>query len=146
MDALQHVMELIARDISQIKWLIGGICGLLLIGLCGLGLFLYSLKQLNKRSNAAYLFRDQANEMLDKNDLDGVVRIAQQKIHRFPNDLYARWYLGQAYFRKKEWHKALEEFNLIYEIAPGWRDDYLDPFIAAILEKLKSSKPELVKD
>ena len=66
-------------------------------------------------------FKDKTSAMLDKDDLDGVVDACQKKLKKYPKEMYAHWYLSQAYYRKKEYHKALEELTIISEIQWGHR-------------------------
>jgi cytochrome c-type biogenesis protein CcmH/NrfG len=146
MEGLQASLELIAHDTNHIKWLLVGVIVVFTMGLVGMTLLFYALKRMARFEGRATDFRKKAHHLLDKNDLDQVIKLTQDKIKTYPNDLYAHWFLAQAYYRKKEWHKALHEFHLIHEIAPSWRDDYVDPYIYAIREKLTNARPELVKE
>ena len=146
MEGLQASLNLIAQDTHQIKWLMVAFILVLTAGFGGIMFLIYSLKRMSRFESHATDFRKKAHHLLDKNDLDQVIKLTQNKIKTYPNDLYAHWYLAQAYYRKKEWHKSLQEFHLIHEIAPSWRDDYVDPYIYAIREKLTNSRPELVKE
>ena len=146
MEGLQASLNLIAQDTNQIKWLMVASMLVLTAGFAGIMILLYSLKRVSGLEGHATDFRKKAHHLLDKNDLDQVIKMTTNKIKNYPNDLYAHWYLAQAYYRKKEWQKSLQEFHLIHEIAPSWRDDYVDPYIYAIREKLTNSRPELVKE
>jgi tetratricopeptide (TPR) repeat protein len=145
MDPLQTLLPSIAADITAIKWLA---ILLLLVGIfniaCMIGLF-YWIRRLFRPEAAAEDFREKAKTLLNMNALDRVIRIATERIHTYPGDLFAHWYLGQAYYRKKQWHKALAEFNYIYEIAPSWRQRFVNPFILDIREQLQNTRPEIIK-
>jgi len=57
--------------------------------------------------------------MLDNDDLIGVIKLCKTKLKKYPKELYAHWYLAQAYYRKKEYHKAWEELTIISDTAPS---------------------------
>lgn len=65
---------------------------------------------------------------------------------KYPKEIYAHWYMSQAYYRKKEYHKSLESLTIISEIAPSWKEHYVEPYMDEMKEKLKNSKPEIVKN
>ena len=47
-------------------------------------------------------------EFLDKEDYPGLVRYCEQQAERAPDDLYAQYYLGDAYVLNGEYEKAIE--------------------------------------
>lgn len=138
------LLENLVQDIQIIKWLIAAMLIVFLVCVISL-IFMVFLIRKNSEDHFFDGFRDKAGDLLDKNDLEEVIRLSEKKLKEYPYDLYAHWYLAQAYYRKKEWHKALEEFNLISDISPSWREDYIDPYVYEVKEKLKNSKPEIVK-
>lgn len=145
MDPLETTLKYLAEDVEQIKWLM---IIMLAVFLAATGFLIYlfaSLRKLIKAEQAANHFRQKAKALLNMNDLDGVIKIASERIQRYPGELFAHWYLGQAYYRKKKWHKALAEFNYLYEIAPSWRQRFVNPFIYDIKDKLQRTKPEIIK-
>lgn len=139
--APDHLMA----HVIQIKWLTVAIMVIFIIGLAAVLYIILSFKKLLRGDPASSNFRANAKLLLNMNDLDGLIAIAQERISRFPGELFAHWYLGLAYYRKKEWHKALSEFNYIYEIEPSWRFKHLNPYIFDIKEQLKNSRLEVIK-
>jgi hypothetical protein len=79
------------------------------------------------------------------NGLDTLIELSKERIKQFPGEISSHWYLGLAHYRKKEWHKALSEFNYIYRIEPSWRQKYLNPYIYDIKEQLKNIRPSIIK-
>jgi|GEM_PF-1130790 len=145
MDPLETTLKYLAEDVEQIKWLIMAMLAVFLVSTGYLIYLLANLKKLIKAEQGGNDFRNRAKTMLNMNDLDGVIKIASERIRRFPGELFAHWYLGQAYYRKKQWHKALAEFNYIYDIAPSWRHRFVNPFISDIKSQLQNTKPEIIK-
>ncbi len=142
----QEFFKLLAQELSQIKWMIAGILVVFILCLAGIAVIIGLIKKTSVTGIVFDDFRDKVSDLLDRNELGEVIRLAEEKLKEYPNNLYAHWFLGQALFLKKEWHKALEEFNFIAEISPSWREDHIDPYVYEIKEKLSNSKPEIVKD
>lgn len=140
----QALLEILVNDIRIIKWLAVAMLVIFIICLISIILIAALIKK-NTEDHFFNGYRDKASDLLDRNDIEGVIKLSEEKLKEYPYDLYAHWYLAQAYYRKKEWHKALEEFNLISDISPSWREDYIDPYVYEVKEKLKNSKPEIVK-
>jgi len=140
------IIELLAQDIRLIKWILAAILVVFTVSMTVMFIMIYLIKKASVENFILDNFRDKAGDLLDRNDLEGVVKLAGEKIKEYPNDVYAHWYLAQAYFLKKEWRKALEEFNVIGEISPTWRDEHIEPYVYEIKQKLQNSKPEIVKN
>ena len=138
---MQHLTE----DVEKIKWVVTLMLALFLVSTGYLIYLFASLRKLIQVERGANDFRQKAKILLNRNELDRVIKLATERIDKYPGELYAHWYLGQAYYRKKQWHKALWEFNYIYEIAPSWRQRFVNPFIYDIKEHLQNSKPEIIK-
>jgi predicted negative regulator of RcsB-dependent stress response len=136
----------ILSQLTQMKWILFGILLVFVLILSGIIWILFYAKKANDKESKSGDFAEKASALLDKDDLDAVIELSRTKLESFPKDLYARWYIAQAYYRKNEYHKALKELNIISEIAPSWREDYIDPYIAEIKEKLDNHKPEVIKN
>ena len=146
MDPLETTLKFLAEDVEQIKWLMITILTVFVVSTGFLIYLFVNLRKLVKAEQGADDFRQKAKTLLNMNDLDGVVKIATQRIRQYPGELFAHWYLGQAYYRQRQWHKALTEFNYIYEIAPSWRQRFVNPFIYDIKDHLQRTKPEIIKN
>ena len=145
MDTLPGVIEKLTLHVIQIKWLTLAMMMIFTIGLAAIFYLFFSLKKLFKGDSVSGNFRENAKLLLNMNDLDSVIELTRERIKEFPGEIFAHWYLGLAFYRKKEWHKALLEFNYIYEIEPSWRYKYLNPYIYDIKEQLKNTRPEIIK-
>ncbi len=62
-------------------------------------------------------------EFLDKEDYPGLVRYSEQQAERAPDDLYAQYYLGDAYVLNGEYEKAIE-FMAEHHRKHPWNLDY----------------------
>ena len=145
MDTLPVVLEKLTFHVIQIKWLTVALMVIFIIGLAVIFYLFYSFKKVFKGDPISGNFRTNAKVLLNMNDLDGVIELTRERLKQFPGEIFAHWYLGLAYYRKKEWHKALSEFNYIYEIEPSWRYKHLNPYIYDIKEQLKNTRPEIIK-
>jgi tetratricopeptide (TPR) repeat protein len=145
MEPLPDILENLTFHVIQIKWLTMALMVIFIIGLAVISYLFLSLKKLFKGDPVSSNFRVSAKTLLNMNDLESLIELTQERIKQFPGEIFAHWYLGLAYYRKKEWHKALYEFNYIYEIDPSWRYKHLNPYIYDIKEQLKNTRPEIIK-
>ena len=146
MEAIQPDLQLIAQHLGHIKWLFASILFLVIIT-AGIAVFL--LYRFTKAANKTFTeetLSKNLRDLLDKNEIDEVIQLANERIKTHPKDAYAHWYLGQAYYRKNEYFKSLEEFRILNELSPAWREDYVTPYIENLKERIKEFKPEIVKD
>ena len=90
------LIELIAGDIRLIRWILTAILVVFTVSMTGMFIIIYLIKRASVENFILDNFRDKASDLLDRNDLDGVVKLAAEKIKDFPNDVYAHWYLAQA--------------------------------------------------
>jgi len=145
MEPLPGILEKLTLHVIQIKWLTMGLMVTFILGVAILLYLFFSFRKLFKGDPVSGNFRANAKLLLNMNDLDGVIELARERVKQFPGEIFAHWYLGLAYYRKKEWHKALYEFNYIYEIEPSWRYKHLNPYIYDIKQQLKNTRPEIIK-
>jgi cytochrome c-type biogenesis protein CcmH/NrfG len=146
MEALQNSVELLGQQMFQIKWILAGLLVVFISLLVTTVFVVYRLMKSVKEESVSDNPREKMALLLEQDDLEQLIRFVEDRIKTRPKDLHAHWYLGQAYYRKKEWVKALREFDVLYDIVPSWREEHLDPYITAIRERLKNFKPEIVKD
>jgi tetratricopeptide (TPR) repeat protein len=67
--------------------------------------------------------RETHYELREKEDWPGLVKYCKQRAERFPDDLYAQYYLGDAYVLNGEYDKALEFLSKHHRRHP-WNPDY----------------------
>jgi len=73
-----------------------------------------------------------ANELYESGKTSQLIDYASTCITKYPNDIEARWYLGLAYFYARDFHSALEQFNEVIRINPGWKEDPVGPYLEEI--------------
>lgn len=145
MDQLPAILQNLTFHVIHIKWLTVALMLIFIIGFSAILYLFYAFKKLFNVDPAAGSFRANAKLLLNMNELDSLIELSRERIEQFPGEIFAHWYLGLAYYRKKEWQKALSEFNYIYEIEPAWRHKHLNPYIYDIKEQLKNTRPEIIK-
>ncbi len=146
MEVLQRSVELLGQQVFQIKCILVALLAVFTSILAATVFVVYRLMKSVKEETVSDNSPERMSLLLEQDNLDQLIRITEERIKGRPKDLHAHWYLGQAYYRKKEWVKALREFDHLYDIVPSWREEHLDPYITDIREKLKNFKPEIVKD
>ena len=144
MDISQLSPEILSQ-LEQIKWILASILTFFVLGVIGIAVLTILVKKKVDDESDLNTFRDRMSDLLDKDDLDGVIKACKEKLEKYPKNMYAHWYISQAYFRKKEYHKALEALMIISENAPSWREHYVEPCIEEIKEEMQDTKPEIVK-
>jgi tetratricopeptide (TPR) repeat protein len=70
-------------------------------------------------------------EFLDKEDYPGLVRYCEQQAERAHDDLYAQYYLGDAYVLNGEYEKAIE-FMAEHHKRHPWNPDYHHVILKAL--------------
>ena len=146
MNDMQPLLEALLRNTSQIKWILATILMFLMLAATGLTALIIKLNKMSDELGKKHNFSDVARDLLDKDDLEQVIKLALERLSKYPKDRHAYWFLAQAYYRQADWVKSLQQFKLLYEIAPDWRGEYVDPYMEDLKERLSNSKPELVKD
>lgn len=144
-DAAPAISE-VAAHLETIAGLLGwlvvlaGIVTLALLATAGFaGYTLFSTRQ----HRAGDLFRLQAEDLLGRGEIEEVIRMARVRLERYPDDVWAHWYLGQGYFRRQAWPDARHAFRSVLELEPSWYGSVED-YLARIEEGLVESAPRLV--
>ena len=70
-----------------------------------------------------------------------LIDYASSCISKYPNDIEARWILGLAYFYGEEFRSALEQFNEVVRLDPGWKENPGGPYLAEIEAQLSVGRP-----
>lgn len=139
---LSDVATQLERIADLLGWLLA-LAGIVTVALVATaacaGYMLFSTRQ----HRAGDLFRLQAEDLLGRGELDQVIRMARERLDRYPDDVWAHWYLGQGYFRKQAWPDARHAFRNVLELEPSWYGSVED-YMARIEEGLVDSAPRLV--
>jgi hypothetical protein len=117
------------------------VTGFSIIVLCALAVIrAYAHVKRYVRSRLDDLFRDEANELLEKGDIAAVKAMARGKLKDRPNHADAHWYLAKAHYLDKEWSAALAEFEITRKLIPYWDTDYIRPYMAEIERTMSSER------
>lgn len=129
------------KQLKIIKWLLVLIVTGMLITGTGLVVFLLSAFDLVEKSFAESScqeenFRDKASNLIDEGKTQEAIKLASEQISTHPNDEDGYWYRGLAYYLQKQWQPAINDFNKTEELAPGWKEQYTEPYRAAAQSKM----------
>lgn len=80
-------------------------------------------------------FRDEARRLFDSNKIEELITLAQDKLRKRPNHVYAHWYLARAYYLQEKWAESLAEFREVAHLDPTWIEDHVKPYVGAIERK-----------
>lgn len=140
------VLQEISSDVTSIKWLIIGGLALIILFVVVIGIMLWgvveAVKELTDR-HQAQIFRHEAAEYLDKDQIDELLQFSRERLATHPNHTHANWYLAQAYYHQDRWVDAMHAFKKLVEISPDWRES-VDPYLEELGVKIKASAPMLV--
>ena len=139
-------INLILGEIQTIKVLLVTIIVLFSIIVLGIIYIIIQAYRFSKKEYSRKDYYSKARDLLDQGLPDDVIDLSEERIHTHPKDKYAHWYLALAYLDKKEYSKSLETFSYLLELAPAWREKYIEPHISEIKHELKNTKPEIVED
>jgi tetratricopeptide (TPR) repeat protein len=145
MNELQLTSELLNQFV-QMKWILISILIVFCLVLIGVVYLVWKVVHEIEKDSNLNIFKNRASELLTKGDLEAVIEFSNKKLKNYPMEMWAHWFLAQAYYRQKEYQKSLESLNVIAENAPSWKEQYVAPHIAEIKEKLKNTKPEIVNN
>jgi cytochrome c-type biogenesis protein CcmH/NrfG len=129
-------LGLIAAELSDIKSLLVAILALTLVT-AGLGILRFGSASLkNLLSIWDDFFREEAKRLLDGDEVDGVIRLAKEKLAKKPNHVYAHWYLARAYYVQEKWAESLAAFREVERLDPSWIENHVKPYVDEIERKI----------
>ena len=131
----------ILKELTHIRLAVYAIVLIVAVAAVGTMVRAYSaIKQL-MRKELGTLFREEAQDLLEKGALDKLVDLANGRIKDRPNDVDAHWYLARVHRLREEWIEALKEIRLVGKLAPEWQPKYVKPFIQAVEEEREGAVP-----
>lgn len=74
----------------------------------------------------------------DKGHLDTVVKMSSERIKEFPYDAEPYWYRAKSYGLMKRYEEALKDLDNAEKLAPGWKDNYIEPLRKDLIKKMNS--------
>lgn len=130
--------DLMLKQIKTIKWLVMfiAVCFVIAAGsLVGFSMIAATLAE-ESGSCGEESFRDKISGLIDEGKTEDAVRLAEARIETHPDDEDAYWYRGVAFYLQKKWQPAIADFNKVEELAPSWKEQYVEPYRTAAQTRL----------
>jgi hypothetical protein len=89
------------------------------------------------------LFKQEAEILFEKNQLDELVSRCRALLEERPNHAYARWYLGRSLLLQEQWAMALEELVVLRRKFPDWAAN-IDPLTKEARSRLEGGGGSVV--
>lgn len=129
-------------ELAGIKLALYGTSALMVIAVVFAGVRTYFTARHQIDRQLEDLFRQEAEILFEKNELDELVLRCRAMLAERPNHAYARWYLGRSLSLQGKWGSALEEFTVLKGKFPNWASS-IDPFAKEATRKLQCSADDL---
>lgn len=84
------------------------------------------------------MFTSEAEELLEKQQLEKLVTLASAKIRERPNYAYGYWYLARALYAQGQYEAAIEQFETTRRMQPTWGSNYIDPYVLESRRRMES--------
>lgn len=141
-----QILQTISSDLVTIKWLFIGLVVLLVSILAGIGFFIrMASRDFSQSITPKQYFREKGRELLDKGELEELLKLSKEKLEEYPEHEYANYFLANCYYRMGNIHEAYRVFKKLKELRPGWSEEFIDPYLRELEIKIKNSKPEVIK-
>jgi hypothetical protein len=141
-----QLLQKIATDINVIKWLLISLAVVFVSIFVAAVIFLVMLaKMLARDLPSRPGYRAKGRALLDQGALEELQVHAQDKLDENPDHEYGNYFLALYHYRKGNIHDAYRVFKRLREINPTWGEEYIDPYLTELEEKIKNSKPEIIK-
>jgi len=125
-------LSAVASELAAIKVILYVIGGLVVVSVALTCLRSYVFVKQFVQSRLADLFRENARLLLEKGELDELVKLGRDRIVERPNDADGHWYLARALQLQGRFEEALNEFEATRRLAPTWSADHIDPWVIQI--------------
>ena len=122
----------ILAELSQIRhalYVIGALV-VLTVALTCVRVYFVAKRELD--SKVAEAFRAEAEQLLEKGELERLVSLGLRKLRESPNNVLAHWYLARGFYLQEKWSAALAEFEIVRKLHPAWNDEHIAPYVAEI--------------
>ena len=97
MDSAQIPLTIMTQNLIQIKWILASILVFLVAAAAGIIVLIIKLKKFDDIERKKSDFQEVASDLLDKNELEKLIELSNERLSQFPKDIYAHWYLAKAY-------------------------------------------------
>jgi len=84
MNDMQPLLEALLRNTSQIKWILATILMFLMLAATGLTALIIKLNKMSDELGKKHNFSDVARDLLDKDDLEQVIKLALERLSKYP--------------------------------------------------------------
>lgn len=133
--------EAVVKQLKSIKWLIVTITASFVLAVAIVSaVVVYAVMEtsesLAEGACGEQSFSDQAKGLIEKGELEGAIRLANERISTHPNDADAYWQRAMAYYLSQEWEKAITDLDKVEQLAPSWKSQFVDPYRMAAKAKL----------
>lgn len=81
-------------------------------------------------------FQNRADKYFEQANFVKLTELCKDKLSTYPNHTYAIWWLAKTKYEIGETAEAKKLFHRVLELAPGWKDTHIEPY----LEKLKNEE------
>ncbi|HMS84672.1 MAG TPA: tetratricopeptide repeat protein [Nitrospira sp.] len=132
--------EQILRQLRWIKWFTVVLALSFAVIAGTFGWLSYEMSLSFERSNDSDSFSDRASTLLQEGKETEVLKLVEEREKMFPKDLHVHWYRGKAYYQLGQFSEALDAIQRAHDLAPTWREEYTEPFLKAINEKLAAKR------
>lgn len=144
---LENLDAQLVSDIATIKWIL--VLLLLVVGSAFIGFLrvmgqLSGMAEMGKKRAEHQRFQTLCEELLMRGSYDSVKETAKNRISSYPDDVYAHWYLAQAFFKKGEFPAARRRFDQVLELDPVW-EFRVTPWQERVEEEIQNSGPTVVR-
>lgn len=117
--------------INEIKTMLYFISFIVIVGLIAMAFLGYKFAVKFAKVTMSDKFKFEAEEMLDKECYDELIKHSKDLLQERPNHTYALWYLGKAYYNTEDYDNAKIYFEKIAKTNLEWRDN-VEPYLDEI--------------
>ena len=78
------------------------------------------------------LFSEEAGDYYDKGKYDELLSHCEEHLKTKPNHSYALWYKAKAYYKKQDYEKSKQCFELLSKSEPSWDESHVQPYLRNI--------------
>ncbi|HZR01947.1 MAG TPA: hypothetical protein VFA81_02090 [Burkholderiales bacterium] len=121
----------ILSQLIQIKWLLVVFVGIALVNAIARTSLEFSRTR-SLRTLGQPSFKRSAQSLLENAQWKDLLVLADARCREAPGDAYGFWYRAYAAHALGDVAGALSSMQRVGELAPDWRESYVDPFIRAL--------------
>lgn len=120
-----QILEEIRQNIFSLKYILFAMVGISLLN------YFTNFSE-RKKKNKLDTFRSHLDSTFETGDYRRVILDAEQRLKSHQNDGIAIWWIARSHKELGDFVKARKYFTRLHMLEPGWRKEYVDPYISAI--------------